>query len=433
VGLAPGLTCQELREAMANGASISDANGASHLENDHVLHYQPVFKVTDKDLADENFGIRKVACSDTSVLTGSWRPWIKVWKLGESKLEESCKLKHGASGVMSLEVADDSNTVAVSHDDGCVVIWDLRAATRPSGMCQDADSSMSMKIKFLPNNPSQLVSGGDSGNVCFWDLRNFRLKLTRGDTGTGGSSSASKYENSKHEDKPSAKRLKRDPVAGNFGEANGGIANGNGAISSPISSLALSNDGKLLGCGRVNGEVGIMWLDTLEWCGHVRAHFGQSSARVRGLTFDPDSRFLLSGGDDNNVSVLNAERWTRRIKNSNAPKPVPVLERIAGHRGWVTSLSTCPDPRQRFVLTTSMDRTVRLWDYTNHRLIKPPPEVKRGGAEDRERAHTAEVMDAAWAPTDGSFYVTVGSDAQLVLYTLTAEAKEKMVIGSVMK
>lgn len=59
------------------------------------------------------------------------------------------------------------------------------------------------------------------------------------------------------------------------------------------------------------------------------------------------------------------------------------------------------------------------------------PEIKRGSAEDRERAHTGEVMDSAWAPSDGSFYVTVGSDAMLALYTLTTEAKEKIVIDGV--
>merc|ERR1719199_1503323 len=117
-----------------------------------------------------------------------------------------------------------------------------------------------------------------------------------------------------------SKRLKRD-FAG-AGPNISGAAHGDngGELQSPISSLALSNDGKLLGCGRVNGEVGVMFLDTLEWCGSVRAHFSQSSARVRGLSFDPASRFLLSGGDDHHIAVMNIERWARPIKGS-APKP----------------------------------------------------------------------------------------------------------------
>jgi len=323
----------------------------------------------------------------------------------------------------------------VSHDDGCVVVWDLRATERPVGQLQGADSSVAMQVKFLPNNPGQLVSGGDSGNICFWDMRTMRRKLTVGQTGassSGAKTDKSKHDiPSKHEDKHVAKRLKRDPATVGLGQSDDAANGENGfALQSPISSLALSNDGKLLGCGRVNGEVGIMFLNTVDWCGHARAHFSQSSARVRGLTFDSESRYLLSGGDDNHLSVLNAELWTRRTK-SNAPRSLPVLERVAGHRGWITSCTTCPDKRQRFLLTTSMDRTVRLWDYENCRLMKPPAEVKRGGAEDRERAHVGEVMDAAWAPSDGSFYVTVGSDAILALYTLTAEAKEKMVISSV--
>jgi len=411
------------------------ANGFS-LDTHPVQYFQPVCKVHDQGLKDENFGIRRVACSDNSVLTGSWRPWVQVWKLAESRVEQSCQLKHGASGVMNLEIADDANTVAVSQDDGAVVVWDLRETRRPAGLLQGADSSIAMQIKFLPGNSQQLISGGDSGNICFWDLRNFRLKMTRGCTGTGSSSASrpkaddSKFDHAKEDKSMSAKRLKRDPaVAGPNISAAAHGENG-GVIQSPISSLALSNDGKLLGCGRVNGEVGVMFLDNLEWCGHVRAHFSQSSARVRGLAFDPSSRFLLSGGDDHHLGVLNIEHWARPIKGS-APKQPPVLERLAGHRGWVTSLSACPDPRQRFMLSTSMDRTVRLWDYSHHTMMKLPAEVKRSGAEDRERAHTSEVMDAAWAPGDGSFYVTVGSDALMALYTLTADAKEKMAIPTI--
>jgi hypothetical protein len=60
--------------------------------------------------------------------------------------------------------------------------------------------------------------------------------------------------------------------------------------------------------------------------------------------------------------------------------------------------------------------------------MKPPPEVKRGSAEDREHAHTGEVMEGAWAPKKAGFYVTVGADAQLAMYTLTAATKEKLAI-----
>jgi len=118
--------------------------------------------------------------------------------LAESKLEESGKLKHGAAGVLSLEMAD-ANTAAASYDDGCVALWDLRETQKPVGLLQGADSSSTMMIKFLPNNPTQLISGGDSGNISFWDLKTFRLKLTRGYTGTGASSAASKVDTSKYD------------------------------------------------------------------------------------------------------------------------------------------------------------------------------------------------------------------------------------------
>merc|ERR1719160_2050140 len=150
---------------------------------------------------------------------------------------------------MSLEVADDANTVAVSHDDGSVVFWDLRAAQQPTRFLQDASSSEATKVKFLPNNPQQLLSGGDSGNLCFWDLRMCRLIKTRGYTGTGASSSASKqdvkHDGSKHdEDKHSAKRLKRDILGATLSQSADGNGENGLVPPSPITSLALSNDGK---------------------------------------------------------------------------------------------------------------------------------------------------------------------------------------------
>jgi len=168
----------------------------------------------------------------------------------------------------------------------------------------------------------------------------------------------------------------------------------------------VSPDGCLLSCGRGSGAISVMRLDSLEWTSDVSAHssgVGRASVAVRALAFDPDSRLLLSGGDDHHVCLFDAAAWSKR-RSGEARRAVQ-LERFSAHRKWVTSLSMCPDPTRHVVLTTSWDGTVKLWDYGTHALLQT------------YKDHADSVFGSAFAPGDGRFFVSVGVDAQIVLYS----------------
>ena len=79
----------------------------------------------------------------------------------------------------------------------------------------------------------------------------------------------------------------------------------------------------------------------------LRVEAGAHTAPIQSISVDREERFLVTGSEDKTV----------RIWNASAGKELAVL---LGHEGWVTSVSFSPDGT-RFA-TASGDRTIRIWD-----------------------------------------------------------------------
>eukprot|EP00929_Paragymnodinium_shiwhaense_P069145 TRINITY_DN34882_c0_g1_i1.p1 TRINITY_DN34882_c0_g1~~TRINITY_DN34882_c0_g1_i1.p1 ORF type:complete len:385 (-),score=57.70 TRINITY_DN34882_c0_g1_i1:109-1263(-) len=357
-----------------------------------LRRWEPTAKAQDEELKGSNVGVRHVACHDDLILTASARPVVKVWKVAEAEVKETQKLRDGAIGSSCVEVLgdDEKTTVCVCYDDGAIGLWDLRASRRQQML--ESSPSNSWKAKFL--SPYKLVSGGTAGSLAIWDLRTHACSEV-------GSSQSSSALAKKQDMEPAVKRKKKsDGSAANVAEAP--------KACSPIFSLAVSPDGKLVGCGRGSGDVSVMHVRTQKWAEDVSVHQGEVEKPVRGLCFDPVSRLLLGGGDDNHVSILDAADWAR--PQHNGESRWPQLERFSAHRSSISSTVACPDSRHRLVLTTSWDGTVKLWDYSTHAMVRSYKE------------HSSAVQTAAWARRDkGGHFVTAGTDGHIQVYA-AAEA-----------
>jgi len=343
-------------------------------------------KVLDDELKALGGAIHSVSCTVDLVATASSQPVVKVWKLAEAKVIESQRLRHGAVGSSCAEVMGDR--IAVCYEDGGIGLWDLRSGERSRDF--EADILTAYKVKFLADG-KRLVSGGPSGSVSFWDMRMGKLLSEIAADGA---------ERSKLEEPDPVKRRRRDVKPT--------ISAKNGKHASPLFSLATSADDSLLGVGRGSGALSVMRLDNLQWVGDVQAHHAETSAPVRALAFDATSRLLLSGGDDNHLCLLDAASMARHPRPGQVARS-PQLERFSAHRGWVTSVSACPDRARRVAVSTSWDGTVKLWDYVTHRALCTYKE------------HTESVFASSFAP-DGRFFVTGGVDAALCLYVAKQEA-----------
>lgn len=362
--------------------------------------WEVVCKATDDELRQSGHGIKTVCFAHQSgdlIVAGSSKPTVQVYKIAEAKIAVTQNLRLGAVGCSYVESQTvDRQFVAVCYDDGCTGLWDLRTAK--IALQLDTSVGNGLRVKFLPES-HRLVSGGTSGNLAFWDLRTCRSDFLI------SPDSAPSLPKKADPEEPMTKKRKGDRHE-----------NYRPKPSSPVYSLDISPDGRLLGCGRGSGDVSLMKLPTggeqPHFLSDVNSHRGETSASrpaegampVRGLCFDPASRLLLSGGDDNHVCVFDAAAWAR--PRAQDETRWPQLERFAAHRGWVSFTGVCPDPRQRTVVSASWDGTVKIWDYSTHAVLRTYKE------------HKDCVLAGAMSSLDGGkLFVTAGADAQLCVFS----------------
>jgi WD40 repeat protein len=92
--------------------------------------------------------------------------------------------------------------------------------------------------------------------------------------------------------------------------------------------------------------------------------FHLTTGTVGPIVFSPDGRLLVSGGDDNTISVRDPE--TGRL-----------LRELRGHRSQIMALAFTPDGRS--LASSGADRTLRLWHASTWRSL---------GAIDADRLHS---------------------------------------------
>ncbi|HKE01351.1 MAG TPA: serine/threonine-protein kinase [Planctomycetota bacterium] len=112
--------------------------------------------------------------------------------------------------------------------------------------------------------------------------------------------------------------------------------------SSPIDTVALSDDGELVAAGFVNGVVRVWEVATGAERAVCRGHRGQAIE----VAFSPDGRRLATVGQD----------WSVRLWNSRTGAQDRSFE---GHHGHVSALAYSPDGA--LLATSGGDGTLRIW------------------------------------------------------------------------
>lgn len=120
--------------------------------------------------------------------------------------------------------------------------------------------------------------------------------------------------------------------------------------SRSVTSVAFSPDGKLLASTSLDGYVRL-------W--HVASEGRRTSLRpggwVESVAFSPDGRTLVSGGGDQEGSII---LWDVRQRRDIAT--------FSGHGGPVESVAFSPDGRM--LASAARDNTIKLWDIKGERI-----------------------------------------------------------------
>ena len=83
---------------------------------------------------------------------------------------------------------------------------------------------------------------------------------------------------------------------------------------------------------------------------------------VSSVAFSNDGRLLVSGGGDLIVKVWDVQNGTE-------------VRSLRGHGDWVSSVAFGSD--SRFILSASVDKTVKLWELSNEETVPPIGHTRR--------------------------------------------------------
>lgn len=287
-----------------------------------------------------------------ALAAGSWDQAVHVWTrqksaTGEQLVPESTLTGHSAS-VDAVAFSPDGKLIASGSYDHLVRVWN-RAQKSEAFAPLSGHSAGVAAVVFSPDG-TRLASGGFEGSIQLWDPQQ-------------GKAASAKLQ-----------------------------GHGLGVLG-----LSYSADGKWL-CSASQDQTVRLW----------DAHTGHSLCEpqrvhklaVSSCAFSPDGKLLLAGGEDDLLRVF-------AITSDGAGKLTLTAqgEPLLGHRDRITQVTVLPGGQR--ALTSSEDRTLRLWDL---RSLSPIHTALSG--------HHQVVRGIATSPQAPGLAASVGHDGALRLWDL---------------
>jgi WD40 repeat protein len=209
--------------------------------------------------------------------------------------------------------------------------------------------------------------------------------------------------------------------------------------SGPVSSLAISPDGKTLVSGSWDKTIKLWNLATGEQIRTLTGH----SEWVYSVAISPDGKTLASGGEDKTIKLWNLATGEQ-------------IRTLTGHSDWVFSIAISPDGKT--LASGSRDKTIKLWNLAtgeqirtltghstliNSVAISPDGKTLASGSWDKTiklwnlatgeqiytlTGHSSYVNSVAISP-DGKTLASGGDDNTIKLWNLATGAEIRTLKG----
>lgn len=155
-----------------------------------------------------------------------------------------------------------------------------------------------------------------------------------------------------------------------------------------VSAVRFSPDSSLIACGSWDGLLYILDKNDLPLKSTLSP--GYHTEKLSAVDWNPvESNMVVTGGQEGNINIWDV--------NTTSPRLKPILSIKSAHENRI--MKTLFHPSGKYIASTSLDQTWKLWDPT-----KPKEPLLQ------QEGHSKEVFPGAFHP-DGSLFATGGLDA----------------------
>ncbi|MEU3934238.1 S16 family serine protease [Streptomyces sp. NPDC029044] len=294
---------------------------------------------------------------------------LALWRTGEQPYRRSGTIPH-AGGGFGTAFSADARTLAVTGEDGSVVLWDIDDPDHPkrrSPLTLAGKRVKALGLAVSPDGRLMAVSEADR-HMGLWDVSRPTAPRLLGRTQlqSGGFIDQISFSADGQRMVTSAFDDQDPPASYAWDLSDPGRPRVGGLIGTAASMAVASPKGTLAAIVDGYGKTTLWDITDTDKPKPVGSPLTDHTSRIRSAAFSPDGTVMATGGEDNKIFLYD-------ISRPDAPAKYATLE---AHRAAVTSLTFSPNGRT--ITATSGKQTL---EWTTQ-----PPSAPRQLATIPERA-----------------------------------------------